>query len=607
MGKVAQRILADNYESVIAAQDMKESLERQDSAALFTLLGEYERASTQLQEHRQRFDAAFRRAANNITEPGEPEVIESIRRERDAYYALFDAFLAEIGRLPGNTDVDVATPAALARHNSAYFTRLAPAFDRLRAHCDRLLHLNQGAMLAKAETAAGMAQHWFLMTLAVAGALVIAGLGLAISLAGTMVRPVHALTATTARIASGDFEAQAEVLSHDEIGLLATEFNRMAEHIRQLRRSDLGKLLVAQQTTEAIIASLYDPVLVTGAQGGVTKLNPAAEQIFGPEEQNMGKPVAEIAHDSQIAIAVSETLRSQRPVAGEGSTAVLPHAPDGSKRAFRLRTTPLRDEEGRLLGAVTLLGDITRLREVDRLKSEFIATASHELRTPLTSVQMGIHLLLEQAVGALTNMQRDILTTCREDCARLDKLMRDLLDLSRIEAGQNAPCLVPISATTLVDTAVATVRSQVESHECTLTVDVPSILPTVRADRLHIERVIANLVSNAVRHTARGGAIAITATARAGHVAISVTDTGSGIPADYLPRIFDKFVQVPNTPSGGAGLGLAIAKHIVEAHGGQISVLSEMEHGTTFMFTLPILTTTADTVEVRHQKESAHL
>src|SRR4029434_10162253 len=103
---------------------------------------------------------------------------------------------------PGNTDV--ATPAALARHNSAYFTRLAPAFDRLRAHCDRLLHLNQGAMLAKAEAAAGMARRWFLMTLAVAGALVIAGLGLAISLAGTMVRPVHAFPATTASISSED-------------------------------------------------------------------------------------------------------------------------------------------------------------------------------------------------------------------------------------------------------------------------------------------------------------------------------------------------------------------------------------------------------------------
>ena len=589
MGKVSQRILADNYESVIAAQDMKESLERQDSAALFALLGEHERASTQLHEHRQRFDAAFVRAANNITEPGEPEVIEAIRHEREAYYALFDAFLIEIGRLSGDTDVDVATPAAIARRNSAYFTRLAPAFDRLRAHCDSLLHLNQGAMLAKAEAAAGVAQRWFLMTLAIAGALVVAGLGLAMFFASMIVRPVHALTATTARIASGDFDAQAEVLAHDEIGLLAIEFNRMAEHIRQLRRSDLGKLLVAQQTTEAIIDSLYDPVLVTDAYGGVTKLNPAAEEIFRPEEQNMGKPVAEIARDSQIAMAIAETLRSQRPVAGEGSTAVLPRAPDGSERAFRLRTTPMRDEEGRLLGAVTLLEDITRFREIDRLKSEFIATASHELRTPLTSVQMGIHLLLESAVGTLTDAQREVLSICREDCERLEKLMRDLLDLSKIEVGEAAPNLVPISATTLVQAAVAAVQPHVEGRERTLRVDVPAGLPSVLADRLHIERVLSNLMSNAVRHTKRGDEIVVTATLHDGYVAISVADTGSGIPPEYLPRIFEKFVQVPNAPSGGAGLGLAISKHLVEAHGGRISVRSEVGCGTTFTFTLPVV------------------
>jgi two-component system, NtrC family, sensor histidine kinase KinB len=492
-----------------------------------------------------------------------------------------------------------------ARH--AYFAQLEPMFNQLRARCDSLLHLNQEAMLAKSETAAGVAQHWFLTTLMIAGSLVVAGLALAVILARKIVRPVYELTTATAKITGGDLDARAAILSRDEIGILATEFNRMAEHIRQLRRSDVGKLMLAQQTTEAIIDSLYDSVLVTDAQGCVIKLNPAAEVIFGPEAQHLGKPVAEMARDSRIAIAVAEALSSQRPVAGEGAAAVLPLAIKGAERSFRLRTTPMRDEEGRLLGAVTLLGDITRLHEIDRLKSEFIATASHELRTPFTSVQMGIHLLLENTAGALTDAQRDILMMCREDCERLDKLIRDLLDLSRIEAGQNAPHLVPISATTLVNTAVAAVRSQVESHECTLTINVPSGLPTVRADRLQIERVVANLVSNAVRHTERGGEITITAIRHDGHVAISVADTGSGIPAEYLPRIFDKFVQVPNAPSGGAGLGLAIAKHIVEAHGGQISVQSEMGHGTTFTFTLPIISTTMDTAEAGQQKESAQV
>jgi len=201
---------------------------------------------------------------------------------------------------------------------------------------------------------------------------------------------------------------------------------------------------------------------------------------------------------------------------------------------------------------------------------------------------MGIHLLLESAVGPLTEAQREVLTICREDCERLEKLMRDLLDLSRIEAGEAAPNLVPISATALIQKAVAAVQLHVEGQERTLRVDVPLGLPYVLADRLQIERVLSNLMSNAVRHTIRGAEIAVTVTPHEGYVAVAVTDTGSGIPPEYLPRIFEKFVQVPNAPSGGAGLGLAISKRIVEAHGGQIGVRSEVGRGTTFTFTLSV-------------------
>jgi signal transduction histidine kinase len=248
----------------------------------------------------------------------------------------------------------------------------------------------------------------------------------------------------------------------------------------------------------------------------------------------------------------------------------------------------MHDADGRLLGAVMLLEDITHLRELDRLKSEFIATASHELRTPLTSVKMGIHLLLEGAAGTLAEAQHDLLSTCREDCERLEKLMHDLLDLTRIEAGENPPHLRSISAAILLHAAAEALRAQVEAHGLTFTVDVPVELPCVRADRLHIERVMANLVTNAVRHTPPAGTIHVAAAQRYGYVTCSVTDTGSGIPSQYLPRLFDKFVQVPNAPAGGAGLGLAISKHLIEAHGGQISVRSEVGRGSTFTFTLPV-------------------
>src|SRR6185436_288702 len=226
---------------------------------------------------------------------------------------------------------------------------------------------------------------WFYRTLLVAGVLSVAGLSLAVFLSNRIVEPLRQLTLTTSKMAGGDLDARVTVNSHDEIGVLAAEYNRMAERIRQLRNSDMGKLMVAQQTTDAAIDSLYDPVIVTDDAGCVTRLNLAAEEIFGSENQNTGRHVGEIARDARIAGAVAEALESQRPVAGEGMSSVLPLAVDGSERAYRLRTTPMRDNAHHLLGAVTILEDITHLREIDRLKSEFIATASHELRTPLTS------------------------------------------------------------------------------------------------------------------------------------------------------------------------------------------------------------------------------
>jgi two-component system, NtrC family, sensor histidine kinase KinB len=586
MGQVSRRIISNNYDSVVAAQEMKESLERQDSAGVFALLGARERAMAQLREHRARFDANFKKAENNITEAGEAEAIEAIRRDRDSYYQMFDAFMVKVNATEGTQPEKLSRGDELGERNE-YFTRLEPQFNKLRADCDHLLQLNQRAMVAKSEAAAGVAQLWFYRTLLIAGLMVAAGIALAFWLANRIVEPLRALTATTSKIAGGDLDAKADVNSEDEVGILAAEYNRMAERIRQLRLSDKGKLIVARQTTEATIDSLYDPVIVTDAEGCVTRLNPAAEEIFGSEAENAGKHVGEVARDARIAGAVAEALHSQRAVAGEGSSSVLPLAVAGSERAFRLRTTPMRDNEKHLLGAVTLLEDITHLREIDRLKSEFIATASHELRTPLTSVQMGVHLLLEGAAGELNDKQTEVLGACREDCERLDKLMRDLLDLSRIEAGETQPEMLPIKARALIMDEAETLRPQVEAKGLSFVVDIPVELPRIMADRSQVERVIANLVVNAIRYT-RQGEIKINAEQRGHYVAVSVTDTGEGIPSEYLSHIFDKFVQVPGTATGGAGLGLAISRLIVEAHGGKISVQSVLGHGSTFTFTLPV-------------------
>jgi signal transduction histidine kinase len=455
LGSVSRRIIADNYDSVVAAQDMKESLERQDSAALFILLGEVERGRAQLEEHRARFDRSFGRAANNITEPGEREAIAGIDALRKEYYARFDAL---IGAMPATM-----SRAGAGAPSRAYFNGLEPLFNQLRGRVDDLLRLNQEAMRARSRAAEEVARRWFATTLALAAALVVASVLLATVLARRIVRPLAALTAVAERMSQGDLHASAPVFAGvSEISALGTAFNRMADHLREFH-----------------------------------------------------------------------------------------------------------------------------LREIDRVKSEFIAVASHELRTPLTSALMGIHLLLEPRTGPLTPSQRHLIEMCRDDCNRLDRLTRELLDLSRLEAERSPIVPVTVSPGELLRPTADKLRPQIEAKGLTLHVDIDPAAPGVLADRDQIERVIANLVNNAVRATNTGGSVTVRATAAPESVTIAVADTGIGIAPEHLPRLFDKFSQVPGGTSGGAGLGLAIAKRIVETHGGRIWVQSEPGRGSVFSFTLP--------------------
>ena len=396
------------------------------------------------------------------------------------------------------------------------------------------------------------------------------------------------LTEATARVAAGHLDTVVEVRSRDELGVLAGQFNQMAGRIRELRQSDLGKILVAQQTAEAAVDSLYDPVIVTDAEGRVQRINRAAEPLFGQEAAVVGRLVHDVTTDPRLSMAVLDVLQSQRTVASEESAAVVALVVAGAERSFRQRTTPMHDADNRLVGAVMLLEDITHLREIDRLKSEFIAGASHELRTPLTSLEMGVHLLLEDSADRLSPRQHELLTMCRDDTLRLDKLVRNLLDLSRIESGEAALRLTTVSVRDLVIDAVEPLRRQVDAKGLTMRVAAPAELPGIAADRGQVERVITNLVTNAIRATETGGEIDVEAARRHEYVAITVRDTGRGIPHDYLSRVFEPFVQAPNAPAGGAGLGLSIARRIVEAHGGQISVRSEPGNGTAFTFTIPV-------------------
>ena len=241
-----------------------------------------------------------------------------------------------------------------------------------------------------------------------------------------------------------------------------------------------------------------------------------------------------------------------------------------------------------MVGATIVLQDVTRLLRFDELKNDLVATVAHEFRTPLTSLRMAIHILVEGTVGPLSDRQADLLYTAREDCERLQGIVDDLLDLSRIQAGKVEVSLTPLSAKTVVEAAVAAKADAAKDAGVQLDEEIGAPVLPVLVDPERISLVFDNLIGNAIRHSPRGGTIEVRARADDEHVRFEVQDQGPGIPPEYRQRIFEKFFRVPGTKGEGIGLGLYISHEIIAAHGGDMGVETEPGKGSRFWFTLRV-------------------
>ena len=598
LGRAIDVILVNNYKSIIAAENMKEALERQDSAAMFFIAGHGDKARLQFEASSRSFRQEFEIAANNITERGEAEIVADI----DSKYRTYKPHVEEL--------LSPSPATTTSGQSKIYFDRQEPEFLALKARLDDLLHLNQLAMVAANDRAISVSKRAEISTAATA----VLGLTLALILAWRFTRyvvdPISTLAEKARRAGEGDFEQYISVSSKDEIGVLAAEFNRMLVRLRDHRKSDYGRLLIEQKKSDAVIDAIYEPVIVTDAAGHVIKVNRAATRVFGGHPGGNGNKggnkggntggstggnnggdldfsLSGLGGGARIVQAVRDAVAMQRPVAAEGEAALVPITLDGAEHSFRLRATPMRNADGHLVGAVILLEDVTVLTEVDKLKTEFISVASRKLREPLRSLQLALHSVVEGHTGELNEQQMDLLTGATEDAARLDELMSDLLDLSQIESGARRLSIERLRPIDLARAAIERFRAAADSKDIALENKVWPDLSWVLGDRQAIASIFDNLLTNALRHTGRHGRISIDASEHSDRTRFSVSDTGDGIPERYLPSIFSRFTQVGDKP-GGTGLGLALVKRLVEAQGGQVSVESRAGEGATFSFTLSI-------------------
>ena len=593
LGRASKDILQENYRSIRAADGMIDALERQDSATLILLLGEGGTAADTetnaasglplFREYEVLFLQRLARAKDNITLENEVETLVELETAYRDYLLSVDQLIAN---QRDRSTADTVT----------YEQTVRPAFQAVRDTAAQLRELNQEAMSAASVRASQTSQQ-AIIWVAIAG-ISAATIGFIISwiLSRNLTRPVIAIQKATERIADGDYDVQLEAASKDELGQLAEEINTMSRRLQAFKALNLDKIVAEKQRSEAIIQSLTDGIVVVDDEMKIVAINPAAAALFETRpEFAQGRHYLEVIdnrtlYDQMQAVMADSSLESEndapRSTRPEKAELTIER---GSTEHYQYLTTPVTTEEGRQLGVVLLLQNVTNLKQLDQLKSEFVMTASHELRTPLTGMAMSIDLLKETAEAKLSENEQELLKTAKEDVQRLRELVNDLLDLSKIESGKLEMKMGAIAPEKLIEKAIDLLSIQAKDKNLQLASKISDSIKTVNADANKITWVLTNLIANAIRYAE--SKIEVSARTHGTWISIAVADDGPGIDPAYQSKIFDKFVQVNTAQDvGGTGLGLSICREIIKAHGGTIWVDSDAGKGSTFTFTLPVET-----------------
>jgi signal transduction histidine kinase len=561
-----QRDLVGNYRDILACQQLRTSARLMTSALSIAERGDPFEARRNFDENR----AAFTRElmAQSATSAGTSRapLVQQLDDAFDELTRLSEALLGSGGS--GSLEM-------LQRNETALYRVLAA-----------IESLNQRDFAAAQQTAL-RAERMVETTervlyTAMLGALVLSLL-VAWRLAASLLRPIKALTTSAVAVGEGDLDRVVPVLSRDELGRLAQSFNQMAAKLRAYREATLAKVLRTQRTMEATLTSAPDPVFVVARDGTQEVRNPAAEELARSVGFAEGFPPA-------LAEPLTTVLTSGEHYLPTDYGRVVTLRVGREDRHYLPRILAIGDTLTEFKGAAVVLQDVTKFRLLDDAKTNLVGTVSHELKTPLTSLRMAVYLLLEQNVGALSSQQRELLEGARDDADRLLRILDNLLDLARLEAGAATLERQEIAVGALLEDVAAEARTFAHAAEQRLVVECEPGLEeeALKVDAIRLRHVFMNLLTNASKYSPAGETIVLAAsTEPADFVRFAVRDCGPGLPAELIPHVFDRFFRAPNQTRSGAGLGLAIAREIVVAHGGTIGCTSEIGRGTEFYFLLP--------------------
>ena len=576
-------ILKANYESVQYAQNMAIAIERQDSAEL-ALMFEKDKDSPKslFKQYENDFLNWLLKAGNNITEEGEDEIIANIDK-------LYGDYLIKFITLESYIDSDSYTDQEVSDY---YYNEIFPLFENIKNECRNLLNINQEKMVILKEQSRIIADRATYITIIISIITISCSIVFIIYLINKIVKSIKDFSSKIKNIDDGDYSQKLDISGKDEIAALAKDFNIMASRLQAYEQTSLSQLMKEKKKIETIVESISDGIIVTGAADRILLLNRAAEKIFNIDKSRVIKKHFTEAIENNRLFEFIKLMKTE-----DTSTILKDYMDISVKRKgetyyFRAIAKPITNLEGESIGVVTLMQDITKLKELDELKSEFIASVSHELRTPLTSMLMAAELLQNEIPGKINQKQQEMIGIMIEDGKRLKDLINDILDLSRLESGKIQLNIKKHNLGDIIDYVLKILNIQLKEKNLNIKVNLEKNLPQVKADFSKISQVVTNLISNSINYNKKNKKLRIEVGAKTyndNKILFYVKDNGIGISGDDKKKIFDKFMrldQYGDTQIQGTGLGLAISKSIIKSHGGDIWVDSKAGRGSVFYFTL---------------------
>ena len=578
--KTIDSVMKQNYRDVVWVETLIESVERQNSAQLYILNGEAAIGQKIFTEYKNTFQITMGNL-NNSYETGtyKKALIDTIGSYYDFYVFATDT----LRKIIKNKNPVVA--------QAFYFNNLEQTFRTLREKSFILLDANQADMQNTFAVAKNITSGASLAVLIATILSVLSAIFAAWIFSKYLIQPLLKMIDVIQQIRGGKLDFKLEPPSGDEVGELTEELKMMMMRLQRYESINIDLILAEKKKSESIVESILEAIIVTDNKYKIILLNRIAEEIFDVNMENsIDRHIKEVIGENKIFEWIQKVVTTQKPLSID-TTPYIALGHDENKRYFRPKLTPMIGQSGEVLGVVTILQDVTRFKELDKLKSDFMATISHEFRTPLTSLSMSIDILNQEILGTLSDKQKELLLSTNDDLKRLRKMAKELLELSRLEAGRENIKKEIISVNEIVEFTLKPLWLPFNNKGVSLEVEIDEDVPEMYVDKTQISTVITNILNNALRYTNKGGNVLINITKTVEDVCFTISDTGRGIPDEHKEMIFDKFYQfkeaVDSTP-GSVGLGLSISKEIIESYNGKIWVDSKLGVGSSFMFSIPI-------------------